>query len=129
MTSPLVDKARQQTLGDLPRRTARRTPDKLAVVDGETRLTFAELDAVVDRTAAALHSAGLAARDRLALLCHNSWEYVVLNFACARAGVVLVPVNFMLGAEEIAFILDHSAATAFVVADDLLEVGQAALAH
>jgi fatty-acyl-CoA synthase len=128
MTSPLVDKARQQTLGDLPRRTAGRTPDKLAIVDGETRLTFAELDAVVDRTAAALHSAGLAARDRLALLCHNSWQYVVLNFACARAGVVLVPVNFMLGAEEIAYILDHSGAEAFVVEDGLLDVAERALA-
>ena len=128
MTSPLVDKARRQTLGDLPRRAARRTPDKLAVVDGETRLTFAELDAVVDRTAAALHDAGLAARDRLALLCHNSWQYVVLNFACARAGVVLVPINFMLGAEEIAFILDHSGAEAFVVEDALLPVAQRALA-
>ncbi|GAA1758419.1 acyl-CoA synthetase [Nocardioides hankookensis] len=128
MTSPLVDKARQQTLGDLPRRTAGRSPDKLAVQDGDTRLTFAELDAVVDRAAAALHAHGLAARDRLALLCHNSWQYVVLNFACARAGVVLVPINFMLGAEEIAYILDHSGAEAFVVEDALLPVAEQALA-
>jgi fatty-acyl-CoA synthase len=128
MTSPLVDKARQQSLGDLPRRTARRTPDKLAVVDGEVRLTFAELDAVVDRTAAALHASGLAARDRLALLCHNSWQFIVLDFACARAGVVLVPINFMLGADEIAFILDHSGAEAFVVEDGLVPVAERALA-
>jgi fatty-acyl-CoA synthase len=132
--SPVVQEARQQSLGDLPRRTARRTPDKLAVIDPSTgsgtgkRLTFAELDAVVDRTAAAIQQAGLAAGDRLALLCHNSWQYVVLDFACARAGVVLVPINFMLGAEEIAFILDHSGAAAFVVEDALLPVAQAALA-
>ena len=106
----LVQQARQQSLGDLPRRTARRVPDKLAIVDGDTRLTFAELDAVVDRTAAALAAAGLAKGDRLALLCHNCWQFAVLNFAAARAGVVLVPVNFMLGGEEIAFILDHSGA-------------------
>jgi fatty-acyl-CoA synthase len=126
--SPLVQEARQQTLGDLPRRTARRSPDKIAVIDGETRLTFAELDAAVDRVAAALHARGLAARDRLALLCHNSWQFVVLDFACARAGVVLVPVNFMLGADEIAFILDHSGAEAFVVEDALLPVAVEALA-
>ena len=120
--SPLVQEARDQSLGSLPRRTAQRWPDKLAIVDGDTRLTFAELDAVVDRTAAALHACGLTSRDRLALLCHNSWQFAVLDFACARAGVVLVPVNFMLGAEEIAFILDQSGAEAFVVEDGLLPV-------
>ena len=52
----------------------------------------------------------------------------MLNFACARAGVVLVPINFMLGAEEIAFILDHSGAEAFVVEDALLPVAEQALA-
>ena len=83
---------------------------------------------MVDRTAAALQDTGLGKGDRLALLCHNSWQFVVLNFACARAGVVLVPINFMLGADEIAFILDHSGATAFVVEDALLPVAEQALA-
>ena len=125
---PPVEQARQHSLGDLPRRTAQRSPDKVAVIDGATTLTFAELDAVVDRAAAALQEAGLTAGDRLALLCHNSWQFMVLNFACARAGVVLVPINFMLGAEEVAFILDHSGATAFVVEDALLPVAEQALA-
>src|SRR6476469_7518730 len=123
-----VARARSQSLGDLPRRTARRAPDKLALVDGPTRLTFAELDAVVDRAAAALADAGLAPGDRLALLCHNCWQFAVLDFAAARVGVVLVPVNFMLGAEEIAFILDHSGATAFVVEDALVPTAERALA-
>ena len=128
MDDALVQQTRQQSLGDLPRRTARRVPDKLAIVDGRTRLTFAELDAVVDRAAAALADTGLAKGDRLALLCHNSWQFAVLDFACARAGVVLVPVNFMLGGDEVAFILDHSGATAFVVEDALLPVAEAAIA-
>ena len=129
MTSALVDQARQHALGDLPRRTAARVPDRLAITDGDTRLTYAELDALVDRTAAAIQASGLTAGDRLALLCHNSWQFAVLSFGCARAGVVLVPVNFMLGADEIAFILDHSGAVAFVVEDALLPVGQEALAR
>jgi fatty-acyl-CoA synthase len=128
MSSPTLQQARQQTLGDLPRRTAQRVPDKLAIVDGPTRLTFAELDAAVDAAAAGLAEAGLVARDRLALLCHNSWQFAVLNFACARIGVVLVPVNFMLGGDEIAFILDHSGARAFVVEDALVPVAEQALA-
>src|SRR6188508_888116 len=112
-TNELVQQARQQSLGDLPRRTARRTPGK---------------EAVVDRTAAALTDAGLAKGDRLALLSHNCWQFAVLNFATARAGVVLVPVNFMLGGDEIAFILDHSEAAAFVVEDALVPVAERALA-
>ncbi|GAB3793993.1 fatty acyl-CoA synthetase [Nocardioides ungokensis] len=124
----LVQQARQQSLGDLPRRTARRVPDKLAIVDGATRLTFAELDAVVDRAAAAIAAAGLAKGDRLALLCHNCWQFAVLDFAAARVGVVLVPVNFMLNGDEIAFILDHSGATAFVVEDALVPTAEKALA-
>lgn len=126
--APLVQQARQQSLGDLPRRTAKRFPDKPAVIDGGTTFTFAELDAVVDRAAAALAAAGLEKGDRLALLCHNCWQYAVLDFATARIGVVLVPINFMLGADEIAYIVGHSGATAFVAEDGLLDVAARALA-
>lgn len=127
-TSDLIRTARSHALGDLPRRSARRSPDELALVDGTTRMTFAELEAAVDRTAAALADAGLAKGDRLALLSHNCWQFVVLVFATARVGVVLVPVNFMLGAEEVAFILDQSEARAFVVEDALVPTADAALA-
>src|SRR4051794_27356343 len=72
--------------------------------------------------------AGLTKGDRLALLCHNCWQFAVLDFATARIGVVLVPVNFMLGGDEIAFILDHSGATAFVVEDALVPTADRALA-
>ncbi|WP_139977499.1 fatty acyl-CoA synthetase [Nocardioides litoris] len=125
--TPEISHARQHALGDLPRRTAQRFPDKPAIVDGATSYTFAELDAVVDRAAAAITDAGLRQGDKLALLCHNSWQYAVLVFATARVGVVLVPVNFMLGADEVGYILDHSEARAFVVEDALLPVATKAL--
>lgn len=123
-----AQQARQHALGDVPRRTAQRVPDKLALVDGKTRLSFAELDAAVDRAAASIAAAGLVKGDRLALLSHNCWQFVVLDFAAARVGVVLVPVNFMLGGDEVAFMLDHSEASAFVVEDALVPVADAALA-
>ena len=126
---PTVALARQHALGDLPRRSARRTPDKPAVLDPThgVSLTYAELDACVEATAAALQAAGLAKGDRLALLARNSWAYVVLNFACARAGVVLVPLNFMLGPAEVAFILDHSEAVAMVADTEHVAVAEAAM--
>ncbi|MFB9312360.1 fatty acyl-CoA synthetase [Nocardioides plantarum] len=126
--TPEIATARQHALGDLPRRTAQRFPDKPAIIDGATSLTFAELDAVVDRAGAAISAAGLVKGDTLALLSHNCWQFAVLDFATARVGVVLVPVNFMLGADEIAYILEHSEARAFVVEDALVEVAERALA-
>ena len=128
MSRLLVDLARRHAVGDLTRRTERRTPHKLALVDGDQRLTYAELDSLVDRAAAALADAGLVHGDRLALLSHNCWQFVVLSFATARLGVILVPVNFMLGADEITFILDHSGASAFVVEDALVPVAELAVA-
>ena len=122
-----IDRARQQTLADLVHRSARRFPAKPAILDGSVSLTYAELDALVERTAFALDAAGLRKGDRLALLSHNCWQFAVLNVATARLGVVLVPVNFMLGASEIAFILTHSGARAFVVEDSLVATAQAAL--
>ena len=80
------------------------SPDKIAIVDGDVVLTFAEFDHLVDRAAAALSDKGFQPGDRIVLLAHNCWQYAVLVFATARAAVVLVPVNFMLTAEEIAYL-------------------------
>lgn len=125
----VVNQARSHTLGDIPRRSARKQPDKTAIIDGDVTLTFAEFDALVDRAAAALRDNGFRPGDRVALLAHNCWQYAVLAFATARAAVVLVPINFMLTAEEIAYILGHSKVSGFIVeagltatADDAMHI-------
>ncbi len=120
--------ARRQGISDMLHRTASRVPGKLAVVSGATRLTFAELEAAASRTAAALAAEGLKKGDRLALLSHNCWQFAVLSFATARLGVILVPVNFMLGPGEIAYILSHSEAAAFVAEDGLAATADKAIA-
>ena len=90
-------------------------------------MTFAEFDGLVDRAAAALHDNGFGPGDRVALLAHNCWQYAVLAFATARAAVVLVPINFMLTAEEIAYILGHCRATGFIVEPTLIDVAEEAM--
>jgi fatty-acyl-CoA synthase len=120
--------ARRQGIGDMLHRTAARVPGKLAIVCGGTRLTFAELEAAVSRTAAALAAEGLKKGDRLALMSHNCWQFAVLSFAAARLGVILVPVNFMLGPGEVAYILSHSEAAAFVAEDGLAATAGKAIA-
>ena len=127
LSAKAVARARRHTLGDIPARSARRYPDRTALVDGEIRLTFAELDVVIDRVAGALSAAGLVAGDRLGLLSHNCWQFPVLTFATARLGIVLVPVNFMLNPDEIAYILGHSGCAAFVAEDVLVPTAQQAI--
>ncbi len=127
-TAAAVARARQHSVGDLLRRTALRHPDKLAVVFGDQRFTYAEFDAAVNRAAGALAARGLRKGDRLALLGRNSWSFAVLVFATAKLGVVLVPVNFMLNADEIAFILGHSGASGMVVDDALIDTAEKAIA-
>ncbi len=123
-----VGLARRQGISDMVHRTAARVPGKLAIVSGATRLTFAELEAAVSRTAASLAAEGLKKGDRLALLSHNCWQFAVLSFATARLGMILVPVNFMLGPGEIAYILGHSEAAGFVAEDGLAVTASKAIA-
>jgi fatty-acyl-CoA synthase len=105
-----VEIARQQTIGDLLRRTARRYPKKLAIRCGATAWTYAEFDQICNRLARGLTGSGLHSGDRLAVLSRNSHAFAALRFAAARAGAVLVPINFMLNAAGIAFILKSSEA-------------------
>lgn len=120
-TQAAVASARSNTISDMLHRTAARTPDKTAIIDGDVRLTYSEFDAAVNRCTHALTARGLGRGDRLALISHNSWQFAVLNFACARIGAILVPINFGLGVPEIAYILDHSGASGIVAEDGLGE--------
>ena len=87
---------RSNSLADLLRRTAARDGGKVALIAGEVRQTYAELDAEVNRVANALAARGVRQGDRVALLAHNCREYVVPGLRAAKLGAVLVPVNFML---------------------------------
>ena len=89
----------RQTLADLLRRTAARTPRKLAIRCGDVAWTWREVDALVTRLGAGLQAQGVGVGDRVAVLARNSHAFAALRFALARIGAVLVPVNFMLNAQ------------------------------
>eukprot|EP01136_Pigoraptor_vietnamica_P009332 Opistho-1_new@45741 len=101
---------RRQTIADALRRTALRLPAKMAIVCGATRWTYAEFDALVSRLAAGLARMGVAQGDKVAVLARNSHGFAALRFALARRGAVMVPINFMLKADEVAYILRHAGA-------------------
>ena len=118
----------RHTLGDLPRRSAARHPHKLAIACGELRWTYAEFDRVCDRVAAGLAGIGVAQGDRVAILARNSHGFAALRFALARLGAVLVPINFMLKADEAAYILRHAGARVLATDSGLAPLARAAAA-
>ena len=119
----------QHSLSDLLRRTARRVPDAVAITCGDVRWTYAELDLVCSRLAQGLRERKIGPGDRVAILSRNSHAFAALRFALARIGAVLVPINFMLNAEEIAFILRNSGAIALAVGPEFVDIGRAAAAR
>jgi acyl-CoA synthetase (AMP-forming)/AMP-acid ligase II len=81
-------------------RAARSFPERLAVVDGDIRLTYAELAARSDRLVTALARAGVSRGDRVAALCANSHVMLELHQAVPARGVALVALNVRLWARQ-----------------------------
>ncbi len=93
------------SFGDIPREHRRSFPDRTAVVDGDRRLTWPELDDRMNRAAHALAAAGVGEGDRVLWLAQTSFRALELLGACAKLGAMLCPVNWRQSAEELAFVL------------------------
>ena len=119
---------RRHTLFDILRRSAARDPDKIAIVCGDLRWTYAEFHYIVECLAAGLARRAVAKGDRVAVLARNSHAFAALRFALARLGAVLVPINFMLKADEVAYILRHSTARVLATDSGLADIARAAAA-
>jgi acyl-CoA synthetase (AMP-forming)/AMP-acid ligase II len=98
-----------------------RYPDRPAVVEGR-RLSYRELDADVGRIAAGMARDGFRKGDRLALLLGNRWEYIALILACARIGVIAVPVGIRQQRPELEFLLGDCRVRGVVFEDDLASI-------
>ncbi|MER7837566.1 acyl-CoA synthetase [Streptomyces sp. NPDC096040] len=108
------------TVDGVLRRSARRTPARVALEYGERRWTYAELDDAVSRAASVLLDQGLARGDRVGTYGHNSDAYLIAFLACARAGLVHVPVNQNLTGDDLAYIVGQSGSS-LVLADPRLD--------
>src|SRR6266404_3305752 len=85
-----------------------------AEADGR-QFTYAEFDSAVNRAAAMLTNYGIRKGDAVALLLPNSAEYVIAYFACWRLGAVAGPINSLLKAQEISYVISNSDAKALLV--------------
>jgi len=107
------------TVDGVLRRTARRTPARVAVEYGERSWTYEELDAAVSRATSLLLGEGLSRGDRVGAYGHNSDAYLIAFLACARAGLVHVPVNQNLTGDDLAYIVGQSGSTLVLTDPDL----------
>ncbi|MFO7600980.1 MAG: long-chain-fatty-acid--CoA ligase [Candidatus Desulfacyla sp.] len=112
------------SVGAILRRNAFNDGDKTALVFEDRRMTYGELNRAVNRVADHLLKMGLEKGDRLAVLLHNGVEFIELYFACAKSGVVFVPLNNLLKARELVQILEYIKPRALVLDHDFVEMIQ-----
>lgn len=116
-------------VGDILTRTAELYPDRVAVVDGERRLTYADFERQVTRIGHGLLALGLAHQDVVAVMARNCTELLLTYFACARAGLICAPVNLGLKPAEIAWCLRDAKARVLIIEGGLAEAAHAVLAE
>ncbi len=99
---------------------AREHADEEFAVQGDRRISYRQALAETNRLANALVAAGLEPGDRIAILSKNSIEYVLLYYACSKAGVAPVPLNYRLAASEWEYIVNDSGAKLVVAAEEFV---------
>ncbi len=121
-----IQRTRRNTLGDIVRRSSRRFPNKMALRFENEEVTFQQLDSLINQTAQYICSQGLQKGERAAVLSRNSLDFVIVTFALAKAGVIMVPINYMLNVEDIAYIMEHAEIQACFVSPEFLAVADKA---
>jgi fatty-acyl-CoA synthase len=118
---PTTEKAYRTELSPLSflRRSAYVFPDKVAVVHGERRITYRELECRVNRLASALVAAGVEPGERVAFMAPNIPALLEAHYGVPAAGAVLVAINTRLNRDEVGYILEHSGARMVFVDHEL----------
>ena len=97
-------------------------PARTAVIDGDVRLSYAQVQGRVNRVANAVRGLGIANGGRVAVLDHNTYRYMELYFGMAASGRVLAPLNTRLSPDEYAYILHDADAEAIIFHADFKPV-------
>ncbi|MDD5292375.1 MAG: AMP-binding protein, partial [Candidatus Omnitrophica bacterium] len=92
-------------LGQILALSASKYPLKPAIIFGQKKINFGELNLFTDRLAHGLKELGIAKSDRVALLLDNSPHFIISYFAIVKLGAVVVPVNHMFKYEEASYVI------------------------
>src|SRR4030095_321469 len=117
-----TNQAEPETLRELLESRVAAAPEKyflFSEADGR-RFTFAELDRAVNQTAQLLRAHGVGKGDVVSLLMPNSAEYIISYFGCWKLGAIAGPVNSLLKAQEISFVISDSETRTLLVHPDFL---------
>jgi HIP---CoA ligase len=109
------------SIPDAVRAAARRFPDAEALVDGNERWSFADLEAAMRASVRSVLAMGVRPGDRVALWAPNSARWIIAALGILGAGGILVPVNTRFKGQEAAYVLEKSGATALFVVTDFLD--------
>jgi long-chain acyl-CoA synthetase len=112
-------------LGMLLDDSARHHPERDALVLGDTRLTYAQVDAAANQVANLLVSRGIEPGDKVALSCPNLPYFPVIYYGILKAGAVVVPLNVLFKAREVAYHLGDSDARAYFCFEGTAELPMA----
>ena len=104
-------------------------PDRVAVIQGDTALTFAELDARCNRMANALSALGVGPGDRVALMFSNDFRFLESLFAPMRLGAVAVPLNTRMGDDALQYVVDDAEAVVMIANQAMAERARALAAR
>jgi long-chain acyl-CoA synthetase len=117
-----TNQAEPETLRELLESRVAAAPEKYFLLSeaDDRQFTFAEFDRVVNRTAQLLKAHGIGKGDVVSLLMPNSAEYIISYFACWKLGAIAGPVNSLLKAQEIAFVISDSETKLLLVHPDFL---------
>ncbi|HOG48882.1 MAG TPA: AMP-binding protein, partial [Anaerolineae bacterium] len=118
----------EKTLPQLLAQSAARFPDRAATIFFGARLSYRQLDALVDRCAAGLQRMGVRQGDRVAIMIPNSPQYVIAYYAILRSGAIAVPCNPLYVARELEHQLRDSGARSIFVLSRFYPVVKAAQA-
>lgn len=101
-------------------RWARAQPERPALTYRDQRVSYGELALRVTRSAGVLHAHGIGEGDIVALLMKNSAAFIELSLAVSHIGAVLLPINYRLGTDEVAYIVEHAGVRLMLVDEELL---------
>jgi long-chain acyl-CoA synthetase len=118
-----------RTLDEDLRRAAATAPGREALVAGERRMTFGELDAAASALARRLGGLGVVRGDRVAILLPNGIEAAVAIYGTLRAGAAFTPLNPTIKADKLGYVLHDCEAVAVICDEALAGVAQAARAQ
>ena len=105
------------------------TPDHLAIICNDRRITYGQLDGAASQVAQGLIDLGIRPGDHVALSCPNLPYFPIAYFGILKAGAVVVPLNVLLKPAEIAYHLDDSDARTMLVFEGTPELPMAAMAR